>query len=857
MRDKLGFLLKRNNVLIVPAIFWGMSMLSNVFNWLFNIQAGRILTKEEFSVLTVFLSFQYILSVPANALKTTVSRFTAYYTEKGEQEKHFYFFRQYWWLSWALGLLCLSIFLIFYSFITSFFGLDSSSSLLLIFTLLFIPLFLISFEIGTLSGQLAFIWVGILFLIESVVKLTLLSISNFFPISPLTASVLALPISVFAAWVIAILVARSFHPLPVIVSLEENKKLKDAYTFLGNSVFAGLGAVLLYNVDVLLVKHFFSASEAGVYATLSLLGKTLYFGAGSLIGIIIPLTAQAQAKNKSARLSFFILLGLITVIGMSILLSYLLIPEFVITMLLTERGLVVLPYLSTYSLGMFFLVLIACFTTYSLAKKNYLPVRLTLLAAIIETMLIFIFHESLGQVVTLVTGTLFFLLLFVIMIEIFGITTEVVLNNFKSFFTLFARESLGFVPIKSESSINKKINVLIFNWRDVKHREAGGSEVYLHEIGKRLAKSQYNVVLFTANDGKSLPREKYEGIQIIRRGGFITVYFWAVLYYFFRLRKKVDIILDSENGIPFFTPLFVRKPVILVVHHVHQDIFFKSLIPPFSWIANFLETYFMPWVYKKSCVVSVSKSTAQDLLKEIDLATTFIISNGVDLKKYRLTKKSPIPLISYVGRLKKYKSIDVLLLAFKHILKRHSNAQLIIAGDGDYRLSLEEKAQDLGINHQVKFLGKVSEEEKINLLGKSWVMVQPSFLEGWGITCIEANACGTPVLASRVSGLKDAVSEGVSGYLFSYGDNQELTRKVCDLINDQETRNKLSLSAREWSKQYSWTKQSEKFSFLLDKLLGESLSQSCLLEYENNVSLTLNVPKTAVSIVSEINVKTI
>src|SRR3989344_4099724 len=115
-----------NQSLKGPMIFWGASMLGNIFNWLFNLLVGRTLLKEEFAILTVFLSFQYLINVPAIALSTTISRFTAYYSEKKEQQKFFYFFRQYWWLSWGLALGFFSLFVLFRSQIGGFFGIDSN-----------------------------------------------------------------------------------------------------------------------------------------------------------------------------------------------------------------------------------------------------------------------------------------------------------------------------------------------------------------------------------------------------------------------------------------------------------------------------------------------------------------------------------------------------------------------------------------------------------------------------------------------------------------------------------------------------------------------------------------------------------
>lgn len=794
-----------------PVLFWSASMIANMFNWIFNLQAGRTLPKEDFAVLAVFLSFQYLVTVPANALSTTVARFTAFYGEKGEGEKHFFFFRQYWWLSWGLGLACFFGLILLRNPIGAFFGLDSSF-LMLIFAPILIPLFLVFFERGALSGQLAFAWVGVLMIAEALTKLGFFIFGLDLPFSPLTIAVLSLPLSVLVAWFVSLLVARSFHPLPTAsFSSSKNREIQESYSFLSNSFFAGLGVVLIYSLDVLLVKHYFSPYEAGVFSTLSLLGKMLYFGAGSLIGLLIPLTARAQAKNLSGRKAFLTLLSIVALAGGAIWLSYFLFPKFVVKLLLTERGLITLPYLTNYSLAMFFLVLSVCFSSFNLAKKNYLPSHLIIFAAILETLLIAIFHSSLDQVVNIILSTMFTLFASVVLIDLFGLTPKAIGTNIRSLVDLFLPNTY----LKP----SKKKRVLIFNWRDLKHVHAGGAEVYIHEIARNLSRNGYSITLFTSNDGNCSRYEKIDDVQIIRRGGFITVYLWALLYYLFKLRGKFNLIVDSENGIPFFSPLFAKIPVVLLVHHVHQDIFFKSLVPPFSWIANFLETFLMPLVYKSSKVVAVSDSTAQQLSKELGLNPVAVIQSGVDTKLYRESKKSSSPLISYLGRIKKYKSIEVLLTAFKKIAQELPKSQLIIAGDGDYRSFLEKIAFELKLSSQVKFLGKVSQREKIKLLGRSWVMVQPSYQEGWGITVLEANACKTPVLASNVAGLKDAVSEGESGYLFEYGNDELLYEKMKDLILNSKKRLALSKSARVWSENFDWKIQSGKFDLLIEAIL--------------------------------------
>jgi glycosyltransferase involved in cell wall biosynthesis/O-antigen/teichoic acid export membrane protein len=794
--------------LTAPVVFWMLSMVAGGFNWLFNLYAGRSLTKEDFAVLSVFISFGYLLGVPASALNTTVSRYTAYYRQKGA-DKFYFFFRQYWWLSWAIGLFFFSLFFLLRNYLSVFFGL-SSSTIFFLFVPFSLLVFLLAFEFGLLLGQMAFIWVGCLSVIEAAFKFVFLFFSQSLRLPVLASAVFCLSASALFAWLAAVLVGRSFRP-----ARESSQgpflEMKETYRFLGSSFFTSLGLVLVCSLDVLLVNHFLPAFEAGVYATLSLLGKIMYFGAGGLTSLLVPLTAKAQSQGSFSRRPLWTILGIVVLIGGVILGFFLLFPSWTIRLLLTANGLVVQPYLPKYCLAIFFLTLATCFTTFSLAKKNYFQANLISLAAIVEGIFIALFHQSLAQVVEVVFWTMLGLLVTLAVFEFFGITVRSMLNNWLSFFKLFVPDS---PPAKSR----EKQKILFLNWRDHKHEQAGGAEVYLYEIGKRLVKKGFGVTIFTANDGKNKPREEEEGVEIIRRGGFLTVYFWAAVYWLFRFRRKFDLVIDCENGIPFFSPLYVKKSIILLVHHVHQDVFLKSLLPPFSWLAIFLETKLMPLVYRNCQVICVSGSTAEDLQREVGLKTNEIIYNGIDLSFFSPQEKANTPVIAYLGRLKAYKSIEVLIDAFSLLKNEIPEARLVIAGEGDYREVLERYVKKKEIL-SVKFLGRVSEEEKVRLLGQSWVVVNPSFKEGWGIVCLEANACGTPVLASRVEGLKEVVSEGESGLLFDYGDSETLYRQMKEIITNVKERKRLSEGARKWSLNFGWEQQADRLASYIFEII--------------------------------------
>jgi glycosyltransferase involved in cell wall biosynthesis len=353
--------------------------------------------------------------------------------------------------------------------------------------------------------------------------------------------------------------------------------------------------------------------------------------------------------------------------------------------------------------------------------------------------------------------------------------------------------------------------ILVFNWRDTKHKYAGGAEVYIHELAKRWVASGNQVTVFCGSDGHSPRYEVVDGVHIVRRGGFYFVYIWAFLYYLVKFRGRYDVIVDCENGIPFFTPLYAREKQFLVIHHVHQDVFRKSLVPPFSHVAQFLETSLMPLIYQNVRVITVSPSSKKEILEyELTQHEIEIIYNGVDVDYFVPGEKSEHPTILYLGRLKKYKSVDVLIRAAQKIFDALPDAELLIAGDGEEYLRLQKLAATLGIADKIRFLGRVTEEMKAELYRTSWVFVNPSYMEGWGITTIEANACGTPVVASNVSGLIDSVKNPHTGFLVPYGDVDEFADRILTLLTDVELRAKMSEEAVTWAGEFTWDKSATK-----------------------------------------------
>jgi len=154
--------------------------------------------------------------------------------------------------------------------------------------------------------------------------------------------------------------------------------------------------------------------------------------------------------------------------------------------------------------------------------------------------------------------------------------------------------------------------------------------------------------------------------------------------------------------------------------------------------------------------------------------------------------------------LKRYKGVELALRAIAAARQSRADITLDICGQGDDRPRLERLARELGLAAAVRFLGFVPEEEKRRLLRRAWAVVFPSPKEGWGITNVEAAACGTPALASDSDGLRESVRDGVTGYLVPHGDSAALANRMLALANDPGLVERLGCAARSFAEGLSW-----------------------------------------------------
>ena len=373
------------------------------------------------------------------------------------------------------------------------------------------------------------------------------------------------------------------------------------------------------------------------------------------------------------------------------------------------------------------------------------------------------------------------------------------------------------------------MKILVLNWLDRENPQSGGAEVHLHEIFRRLVEWGHSVTLLCSAWPGCERRATLDGIDVHRVGGRYTLSLAAPIYFRRRLRTEgFDVVVEDLNKVPFFAPLWgVGAPVALIVHHLFGATAFQEASLPVAAATWLLERP-VPRVFRSVSTVAVSDSTVEDLVgRGLPRSRIEIIHNGVDLEVL-----SPLPpeerfpeaTLLFLGRLKRYKRVDLLLEAVAALVRRGISCRLLVAGRGDDQPRLEALRKSLKISEHVDFLGFISDAEKRDLLQKGWIHLFTSANEGWGISNLEAAACGTPTIASDVPGLRDSVVDGQTGFLVPHGDVETLSRRIEDLLGDDEKRKHLGVGARSFAEGFGWDASARAMEAFLSGTLRSSLA---------------------------------
>ncbi|MEM0156358.1 MAG: glycosyltransferase family 4 protein [Thermoplasmataceae archaeon] len=354
-------------------------------------------------------------------------------------------------------------------------------------------------------------------------------------------------------------------------------------------------------------------------------------------------------------------------------------------------------------------------------------------------------------------------------------------------------------PDQEDGTGRRTKKFVIINWRDILNPKAGGAERYCYEMASRLAEDGVKVTWISSGFSGGPRREVYNGIEIVRVGNIFTVYFAMVLE-FFRARKKAYV-FESVNAIPFLSGLFSRKSKTVMIHHLMPYSVFREKLGFMAPFAYFLQNVINPALYRKARVITNSESTKKDLVDQ-GYRDVHIVKTGVSPGFYNPSIK--MEYLVAPGPLRPWKNHKDIILALARLPEKYHLFIFGIPETGDYEDRLKRLSKTMGLGERVHFLGRITEEEKYKLFSISKLSICASVKEGWGLSNMEAQAFGCPVIAYDVPGVRDSVVNNITGRLVQYGSISAIASNAEELLANETILTSYSERATKWAKNFSW-----------------------------------------------------
>jgi glycosyltransferase involved in cell wall biosynthesis len=369
------------------------------------------------------------------------------------------------------------------------------------------------------------------------------------------------------------------------------------------------------------------------------------------------------------------------------------------------------------------------------------------------------------------------------------------------------------------------VRILLVNWNDRANPHAGGAEIHLHELFGRLARWGHRVDLVASGWPGAEPADELDGMRVFRIGGRHSFALRARGLVRRRLAAaEYDVVVEDINKLPLFLAGLTRLPIAVIVPHLFGTTAFAEASWPIAatvWAAERP----IPRAYRRAGFHAISDSTRDDLIaRGVAPDRIAVIYPGVDAAWYApdpAVPRAARPTFLYVGRLKRYKGVEIAVRALAAARRTRPDLVLEVAGQGDDRPRLERLAGTLGQGDAVRFLGFVPEEEKRRRLRQAWALVFPSPKEGWGISNVEAAACGTPALASDSPGLRESVRHGETGFLVPHGDAPALAERMLALAQDPALVTRLGRGARTFAEGLTWDRAARATEAHLERVIAQ------------------------------------
>jgi len=367
-------------------------------------------------------------------------------------------------------------------------------------------------------------------------------------------------------------------------------------------------------------------------------------------------------------------------------------------------------------------------------------------------------------------------------------------------------------------------HLLAINFRDPAHPEAGGAELHLEHVLAEAVRRGWRVTWLATGFPGGAPEAEHRGMRVRRLGSWwdFNLRVPGLLRREYSGRGRPDLVVEDVNKVPCYAPWFTDAPVSVIVPHLFGTTVFREANPLVAAYVVALESL-IPFAYRRCRFLAISESTRDDLVaRGIPEGRVSVVHCGLDHGRYRpdpAAAKAARPTLTFVGRLRRYKGLDWVMRALPAVRARVPEVRLEVIGDGPYGDALRREARRLGVEGAVDFLGFLPGPEKVARLRASWALLQPSPKEGWGLTVVEASACGTAVVATDAPGLRDSVRRDETGLLVPYGDDRALADALVRVLTDASLRARLEQGGLAWASRFRWDDCGGRS---LDALVGEA-----------------------------------
>lgn len=345
----------------------------------------------------------------------------------------------------------------------------------------------------------------------------------------------------------------------------------------------------------------------------------------------------------------------------------------------------------------------------------------------------------------------------------------------------------------------RRVHVLA--WRDLDDAEAGGSENHADEFMRRWQEAGLSVMHRTSR-AVGRPRvDQRHGYDVVRRGGRMSVFPRVAVSETLGRMGPYDALVEIWNGVPWLSPVWCRKPRILILHHIHGPMWNQMFPRPIAALGRAIETRLAPPLYRRTPTVTTSTDTHEELLHlgwKPELVTTGPV--GVDDFFSPGGPKTDHPSVLAVGRQAPVKRFVDLLEQVRVARGRVPNLTLTLVGDGPERGAIEEWVRA----HEatwVTLAGRIGREELRDHYRRSWIVASASLAEGWGLALTEAAGCGTPAVATDISGHRCSVLHDRTGILAPL---ERLGDSIAEVLANDGLRARLSRDAESRARTLTW-----------------------------------------------------